>query len=77
MQTQNIPHPRLIFAIEGDEESGSNSYIYFLKKLAPKIGNPPDFLICLDSGAGNYETLWLTTSLRGCCKFHLTVEVLN
>ena len=29
-----------------------------------QIGTP-DLVVCLDSGAGNYEQLWVTTSLRG------------
>jgi len=33
-------------------------------------------VVCLDSGAGNYEQLWLTTSLRGMVSGVLKVEVL-
>ena len=36
-----------------------------------------DFVIGLDSGAGDYERLWLTTSLRGIAAGTLSVEVLN
>ena len=32
---------------------------------------------CLDSGCGNYEQLWCTTSLRGLVGGNLTVEVLD
>jgi acetylornithine deacetylase/succinyl-diaminopimelate desuccinylase-like protein len=34
-------------------------------------------VICLDSGAGNYDQLWLTTSLRGMASGTLKVEVLT
>jgi acetylornithine deacetylase/succinyl-diaminopimelate desuccinylase-like protein len=34
-------------------------------------------VICLDSGAGNYDQLWLTTSLRGMVAGTLKVEVLT
>jgi acetylornithine deacetylase/succinyl-diaminopimelate desuccinylase-like protein len=34
-------------------------------------------VICLDSGAGNYDQLWLTTSLRGNATGTLKVEVLT
>ncbi len=34
-------------------------------------------MICLDSGAGNYDQLWLTTSLRGLAGGTLKVQVLT
>jgi acetylornithine deacetylase/succinyl-diaminopimelate desuccinylase-like protein len=34
-------------------------------------------VICLDSGCGNYDQLWLTTSLRGLASGTLTVRVLE
>jgi acetylornithine deacetylase/succinyl-diaminopimelate desuccinylase-like protein len=34
-------------------------------------------VVCLDSGAGNYDQLWLTTSLRGNCAGVLKVEILT
>ena len=37
----------------------------------------PDFMICMDSGCIDYNTLWVTTSLRGIAKVDLTVEVLK
>ena len=44
--------------------------------LKPKIGNV-DLLICLDSGNGNYEQFWITSSLRGGVKMDMTVSVLE
>ena len=34
-------------------------------------------MVCLDSGAGNYDQLWLTTSLRGMATGVLKVEILT
>jgi len=34
-------------------------------------------VVCLDSGCGNYDQLWLTTSLRGIASGTLTVRVLD
>src|SRR4029079_216612 len=34
-------------------------------------------VVCLDSGCGNYEQLWMTTSLRGSVVGNLTVDVLT
>ena len=34
-------------------------------------------VVCLDSGAGNYDQLWLTTSLRGMAGGVLKVEILT
>jgi len=47
-----------------------------MESLAERIGEP-DLVICLDSGCGNYEQLWGTTSLRGIVNGLLTVEVLT
>ena len=44
--------------------------------LADRIGNP-ELVVCLDSGCGNYEQLWSTTSLRGVVGAVLTVRVLE
>ena len=34
-------------------------------------------MVCLDSGCGNYDQLWMTTSLRGMAAGTLTIEVLD
>ena len=44
--------------------------------IGTRIG-VPDLVIGLDSGCGNYEQLWGTTSLRGLINGVLTVEVLT
>src|SRR4029079_13071011 len=37
----------------------------------------PSLVVCLDSGCGNYEQLWSTTSLRGLVGGVLRVDVLR
>lgn len=76
LQEQGTPHARLLMIIECSEESGSVDLPYYMEQLADRIGTP-DLIICLDSGCGNYEQLWLTTSLRGSVVGNLTVEVLT
>lgn len=49
---------------EGDEESGSGHMNHYLESLKAKIGEPFAFF-CLDSGALDYDRMWLATSLRG------------
>ena len=48
----------------------------YMEAFAARIGEP-DLVICLDSGCGNYEQLWGTTSLRGVINGVLTVDVLS
>ena len=73
---QNIAHARAVIVIEAGEESGSPDLPFYIEHLAARIG-VPDLIVCLDSGCGNYEQLWLTTSLRGIAAGLLTVRVLN
>jgi len=69
-------HARCVILIEACEESGSADLPAYIEHLAPRLGTP-DLVVCLDSGAGNYEQLWLTTSLRGLVIGTLTVRVLE
>ena len=62
--------------IEACEESGSFDLPFYVDHLLSRIGTP-SLVICLDSGCGNYEQLWGTTSLRGIAAGELTVEVLR
>ena len=70
------PYSKIFVLIECCEESGSYDLPAYLELLSPKIG-APDLVIGLDSGCGNYEQLWGTTSLRGLVNGTLTVEVLT
>ena len=73
---QNVPHARCVVLIEACEESGSYDLPFYVDHLADRIGSP-GLVICLDSGCGDYERLWLTTSLRGTAIGTLTVRVLT
>ncbi len=73
---QGIPHARCVILIEGCEESGSYDLPFYIDHLADKIGSP-SLVVCLDSGCGDYERMWSTTSLRGLVSGDLSVEVLR
>jgi acetylornithine deacetylase/succinyl-diaminopimelate desuccinylase-like protein len=76
LKEQGIPHARAVVLIEASEESGSIDLPAYIEHLAPRLGKPT-LVVCLDSGCGNYEQLWLTTSLRGMVSGTLTVRVLE
>ena len=76
VQDQNAPHSRIVVIIECCEESGSVDLPAYVELLSDRIGTPR-LVICLDSGCGNYEQLWMTTSLRGSVVGNLTVQVLT
>ena len=76
IEEQGGKHGKIFITIEGGEESGSPDLMYYLNKIATEMGKP-DFMICMDSGCIDYNTLWITTSLRGIAKVDLTVEVLQ
>jgi acetylornithine deacetylase/succinyl-diaminopimelate desuccinylase-like protein len=76
LKEQGIAHARCVILIEACEESGSYDLPYYVEHLADRIGNP-SLVVCLDSGCGNYDQLWLTTSLRGMTGGNLTVKVLE
>jgi acetylornithine deacetylase/succinyl-diaminopimelate desuccinylase-like protein len=76
LKEQGVAHARAVIIIEASEESGSPDLPFYIDHLAARIGEP-DLVVCLDSGAGNYEQLWLTTSLRGMVIGTLSVRVLT
>jgi acetylornithine deacetylase/succinyl-diaminopimelate desuccinylase-like protein len=76
LQQQKLPHARIVVLIECCEESGSTDLPAYIDLLADRIGTPR-LVICLDSGCGNYDQLWMTTSLRGSIVGNLSVEVLT
>lgn len=69
-------HGRCFVLIEASEESGSPDLPAHVEALSERLGLI-DLVICLDSGCGDYETMWLTTSLRGLVDGTLTVEILT
>lgn len=76
LQAEGIPHGRCVVLVEGCEESGSFDLPYYMEALADRIGSP-DLVICLDAECGNYDQLWITTSLRGIAPGVLSVKVLE
>lgn len=76
LKAQQRAHPRIVGLIETCEESGSYDLLPYVDALRARLGDVA-LVICLDSGAGNYDQLWLTTSLRGMASGVLKVEVLT
>jgi acetylornithine deacetylase/succinyl-diaminopimelate desuccinylase-like protein len=76
LKRASIPCARCVILIEACEESGSFDLPRHVSDLADRIGHP-DLVICLDSGCGDYERLWVTTSLRGIVNGTLSVSTLT
>ena len=76
LDLQGIPRPRCVGLIETCEESGSPDLPFYVDALRARLGHI-GLVVCLDSGAGNYDQLWLTTSLRGNITGTLKVEILT
>ena len=73
LQMQGAPHPRCVLVLETEEESGSPNLMSLLETAKEVIGSP-DYMFCLDSGAFDYNQLWLTSSLRGVTLHDVTVQ---
>jgi acetylornithine deacetylase/succinyl-diaminopimelate desuccinylase-like protein len=76
LQDAGQPHARCVILIEACEESGSPDLPFYVDHLGQRLGDP-SLVVCLDSGCGDYERMWLTTSLRGLMAGALRVEVLD
>ena len=76
LREQGVPHARCVILIEASEESGSPDLPAYIEHLGSRIGEP-SLVVCLDSGCGDYERLWSTTSLRGLVTATLRVDVLE
>lgn len=76
LDAQGIERPRCVGLIETCEESGSYDLLPYVEALRERLGDV-GLVVCLDSGAGNYDQLWLTTSLRGLVGGSLEVDVLE
>lgn len=68
-------HGRCLVLIEASEESGSPDLMAHLDALGDRLGDVA-LLVCLDSGCATYDTMWLTTSLRGLVEATLQVDVI-
>jgi acetylornithine deacetylase/succinyl-diaminopimelate desuccinylase-like protein len=73
---ERLAHARCVVLVEAGEESGSPDLPAYIEHLEARIGDV-SLVVCLDSGCGNYEQLWSTTSLRGLIAGDLKVEVLS
>ena len=73
---QGVPHARCVVLIEAGEESGSPDLPAYIEALEGRIGKP-SLVVCLDSGCGNYDQIWSTTSLRGLVAGNLRVDILR
>ncbi|MGD1323469.1 M20 family metallopeptidase [Pandoraea pnomenusa] len=76
LDAQGVARPRCVGLIETCEESGSYDLLPYVDALRDRLGRV-GLVVCLDSGAGNYDQLWLTTSLRGLISGSLEVQVLD
>jgi acetylornithine deacetylase/succinyl-diaminopimelate desuccinylase-like protein len=76
VQAAGGSHNRLLLLIEASEESGSPDLPAHIDALAERLGDV-DLVICLDSGCATYETLWLTSSLRGLVDGRLEVKIVT
>ena len=76
LQREGMPHARIVVIIEACEESGSYDLPHYIEHLRERIGTP-SLVVCLDSGAGNYDQMWLTVSLRGMAAGSLRADVLK
>jgi acetylornithine deacetylase/succinyl-diaminopimelate desuccinylase-like protein len=76
LDAEGVARPRCVGLIETCEESGSHDLPAYLDRLAPRMGDV-QLVVALDSGAGNYEQLWVTTSLRGLVNGNLEVRILE
>ena len=71
-QIMGVPHDRCVVVIESCEESGSKDLGYYLNEIKDVI-KTPSLMVIMDSGCGDYERLWITSSLRGNLSTHQTL----
>ncbi len=76
VQAAGGSHSRCVVLIEASEESGSPDLPAHLDALGDQLGEP-SLVIALDSWCGDWDRLWITTSLRGLLDLTLDVDVLT
>lgn len=76
VQANGGRHSRCVLLIEASEESGSPDLPAHIDALRDRLGDVV-LVICLDSGCATFDTMWLTTSLRGLADGTLTVEIVT
>ena len=75
MQAAGGSHGCLVL-IEASEESGSPDLPAHLDALGDRLGSP-SLVVALDSWCGDWDRLWITTSLRGLVDMVVEVRVLD
>lgn len=76
VQAAGGSHGRLVVLIEASEESGSPDLPVHVDALTDQLGQV-GLVICLDSGCATYDTLWLTSSLRGLVAGTVSVDIVE
>jgi acetylornithine deacetylase/succinyl-diaminopimelate desuccinylase-like protein len=76
LQDLDIAYDRMVLFYETDEESNSDDIPFWMKKFEKEIGIP-EIMFCLDAGTVSNKIFSLSTTLRGCVNFDLTVRVLE
>lgn len=66
----------MVFFFETDEESGAKDTGFWIERMSAQIGSP-DMVFILDSGALDYDHLYITGSLRGSAAAILNVKTHN
>ena len=73
LQAQTVAHGRVCILIEASAASGSSHLPAHLEALQDRIGNP-SLVVCLDGGCGDFERLWLSSSMRGALNATLRLQ---
>ncbi len=63
--------------MESCEESGSIDMPFYLDLLKDRIGDHVEMISIVDSGCGNYDTFWITSSLRGSTAMSIEISVIK
>ena len=76
LRQKGIDHPRCVGIFETQEESGSKDLPYYLNLLKDRFKNPTSLFV-LDSHCGDYQRVWLSSSLRGIMSGTLSVKTMD
>jgi acetylornithine deacetylase/succinyl-diaminopimelate desuccinylase-like protein len=76
VQQSGGSHARCVLLVEASEESGSPDLPAHVEALASRLAGT-NLVLCLDSGCATYDTVWLTTSLRGLVAGVLSVDIVT
>ena len=76
LDKQGVPRPRCVGIVETCEESGSYDLLPYVDARRAAAWATSRWW-CASPGAGNYDQLWMTTSLRGMVSGTLEVQVLD